>query len=509
MEDNTTNNETIIHSHISDGKFILFSYKKLSDLLSNINEYACKNCKGIFGFDMRVNKNSVWSVGAAYGIDLYCKKCQQQEAKNIKTTPWIEHNEQTNEIIPNIENTMTQPTAKCFSISNLLLQFVGTLYGSLSAMTRTFTAMFDMQRMCDDVLKRYNNLVSFIQQKVGDNSKNKHLAKIRELLLRGNHSQYFCGVDEAWVNRAGNKSKVSYGFVFDYIYKKFISYNVESILICKKCDSQEEHDVMECKRTLNRNEVGSKGIGWICSQNMIHKIVKFIAGINQENDGNTGLTFVSDNDHKYTPEFNSLSESSGVAVTKADDVNHITKKIYSDFEKGRATVEMLIKQEYESKFDGLKANEKTKLKAERNAVIRKAKAALNDTASDYYKRMAKICLIEHSDDLETKHLMEVAIHMYNGMDHRTCPHWCKGVLANGEWSGHKCTLPWKKYYDRHQHPWHKYAFQVVVGIVKNRFDEDICVRSRGLHRTNANEVCSIAMFRGRCQVAISVLRVCE
>ena len=340
--DNNTANE-IINSHISDGKYILFNYKKLADLLSNINEYACKSCNGIFGFDMRLNKHSVWSIGTAYGIDLYCKKCKKQAAKDIKTSTWIEHNEDTNEIIPNIECTKTKPTTNCYSVSNLLLQLVGSLYGSLSSMTRTFSAMFDMQRMSDGPLKRHNNLVSLIQQRVGNNSVNKHLATIKELLLRGNHTQYFCGVDEAWVNRAGNKSKVSYGYIFDYIYKKFVCYNVESILICKKCDKKEQHGPMECKKTLDRSKVGSKGLGWICSQNMIHKMVRFIRDVNDEKNYELGLTFVSDNDHQYTPEFDSLSESSGVEVTKADDVNHVMKKLYTDFEKGRVTVEKLIK----------------------------------------------------------------------------------------------------------------------------------------------------------------------
>ena len=129
------------------------------------------------------------------------------------------------------------------------------------------------------------------------------------------------------------------------------------------------------------------------------------------------------------------------------------------------------------------------LKKERDKLIRAARACLSESIQKYFTTLTKIALIIHKDDLKTEHIMDIALHIFNGKQHDTCPEWCRCVDESGCWNGHKTTLPRHNYKDRHNKIADKYAFRVLVGIIADRFDQDNCNRLRGLRRTNANEVC--------------------
>ena len=468
---------------ISSGRFIMYNYELLSDSYENINKYKCSKdeCEDASGYHIKFENTAKWSVGTSKVIGLNCTNCKDKcnKCDTIVTTPWIEWTDDS-EVILDVQKEYGRPKDNCYAISNILLQFCCILTGNINGLSVMFCSMFDIKSMCNDTRNKVNKLVSTILVLLGEESMRKHLATLVYAIRAKYQRALGLSLDEAWLNVAGRNASVAYGALIDVIFGKVIKIEVMSRLK-GDCDLNSASGITP--------QTSGSEIGWKVAETLIDEGVKIALDLRNSYDIDIPLEFITDNDLDYEPKFEEIKKTLELDVYKRDDVNHALGKIYADAPKIKELIRIMIFKDWEAKIEACNSNaERKKLKDERDKLVKRAQNNCGPTTITYIFSQSKfIVTVEHKEDLEPKHFVQMLYHTFNGKDHRTCPPWCKARDEDGNWVEHKTTLPRGTYQDRHNSLAAKYALAALISVFKKRFDHENCVRLRNVPRTNTSE----------------------
>ena len=468
---------------ISNGRYILYNYTHLSELFENINQYKClkAECEDASGYQIKIEKDSKWSVGSSRVIALHCTNCGEKCNKQDKiiTTPWIEWTDD-DELIGDVHVKYGRPNGNCFAISNILLQFCCILSGNIHGLSVMLCSMYDMASMCNDYRGKVNELVSKILIILGKESMAEHLGNLIYAIKANYYRALELSLDEAWLNVANKNASVAYGALIDTIFGKAIKI---------ECMSRLAGDCELNNATGISRETTGSALGWKVAEALIDEGVQIAVDLRDSHDLHVPVEFITDNDLDYEPKFEQIMKDFEIDVYKKDDVNHALGKIYKDVDKIKELIKDMICNDWEAKISECKTDQdRKKVKDERDKLIKRAQSNCGPTVINWISGQAKyVVTVEHKHDLEPKHFVQMLYHGFNGKDHKTCPPWCKARDDDGNWVDHKTTLPRGTYQDRHNNLGAKYALAAMITVWKKRFDHGNCVRLRNVPRTNSSE----------------------
>eukprot|EP01084_Bolivina_argentea_P011572 21627_1 len=363
---------------ISDGRFLLYNYKLLSNFLLNINKYKCPKCKDPSGYKIKLNNTDKWSVGTCRVIDLYCSNCNEKcSGSKVLTSPWLQTNYNNDVIAHDIQNKMGRPSQDCLAISNILLQLCCLLGGNIHGLSKMICGLYDIQSICNDVRSRTNNFVADTVVGLSKGSMNKHLDIIKDRIKNKHVTTWDTTLDDAWFAVAKRNCSVAYGFLNDVDTDKFIGCEVMSRLPgdCRK----------NSVRGIDEKTTGSR-LGTLVCDKLIDDAVAVVQSVNDEHDLDVGISFTTDNDNDFEPKFEQVRNETNVNAFKKDDINHALGKIYRDKPKIQKAIKDKVMLDFEEKIEALiistnqadtNAKKKLKkqvekLKKDRNKIIKKA-----------------------------------------------------------------------------------------------------------------------------------------